>query len=664
MSELLIEIGTEELPALPLLQELGNIEKKWSFVLEEYGLKSSFCFYYTPRRLVFFHKDFPLRQKDSTATFIGAPKNVAFHNGVLTPAGKAFLEKAQITQEEITFKQIKGKEVLYHQKALKGKESVMLLGAMIEQFLRSLNFGKSMRWGAYNFEFIRAIRSMVCMIDDNLVEFESYGVVSAKKTFVHRSLSYESKSFQSIQEYFDILERNGVILDQAKREEKIQNELRGLEKKYMFKVVEDKELLAELVAITEYPTALLGTFEREFLELPNEVIITSMRENQRYFAILHEEKLSNHFIAVSNAVCEDYSKIIHGNERVLRARLSDAMFFYRNDLQNGLEPQKLSKMSYLDGLGSMSDKIQRELHLAKILCENYEFADFELIHKALYYAKADLATQMVYEFTNLQGIMGAYYAKALGFSDELCLAIREQYLPNSEHSALPSTMLSSLLALTIKLETLLGLFSVGKIPSGTKDPYALRRAANGVIKIVLHLEKKFDLHTILLQSAKVYANFDVKLLQDFIFERLYTFYELNASFITAVLHSKNTDLLCIDESIKTLALLSHRSDFSENCSTFKRLANIAKQPIKPLDEKLFSQNAEKKLYEAFLQSLRVEKIKDRLENLFGLKPFIDEFFDSVMINTDDERLKNNRQALVFSIYEEFMKIADIKELRV
>ncbi|MCX2682484.1 glycine--tRNA ligase subunit beta [Campylobacter sp. MIT 21-1685] len=663
MSELLIEIGTEELPAIPLLQELANIKKKWSFVLEEYGLKSNFHFYYTPRRLVFFHNDFPLKQKDRMVEFIGAPKDIAFHKGALTSAGKAFLQKAQISENEITFKELKGKEVLYYNKVVKGKESVVLLPQMIEKFLQSLNFGKSMRWGVHTFEFIRAIRSMVCVLNDILVEFEMYGVQSAKKTFIHRSISYECKTFGNAKEYFDILKQNYILLDQEERKKKIENEIRDLEKKHCFTVLKDESLLAELVAITEYPTALLGTFESEFLKLPSEVIITSMRENQRYFAVTNNENLLNHFIVISNAVCEDYSKIIHGNERVLRARLSDGMFFYQNDLHNGLSPEKLSNITYLEGLGTMSDKIQRELYFAKILCENYEFADFEIVSKVLEYAKADLTTQMVYEFTDLQGIMGSYYAKALGFSDELCLAIREQYLPNSEHSALPSTLLSSLVALSIKLETLMGLFSIGKIPSGTKDPYALRRAANGVLKIVLSLGKSFDLHKVLLQAKTLYKDFELEVLENFIFERLHTFYKLNSSFIASVLHSKNTDILFIDESIKTLALFSQKDDFNEKCSTFKRLANIVQKSSQTLDEKLFVEEAEKKLYTAFLQSLQAHNVAQRLENLFGLKPYIDDFFNSVMINVDDERLKNNREALVLTIYEEFLKIADIKELR-
>ncbi|HED8385880.1 TPA: glycine--tRNA ligase subunit beta [Campylobacter coli] len=662
MSELLIEIGTEELPAIPLLKELANIEKKWKDVLEDYRLVSDFKFYYTPRRLVIFHENFASKQEDSFAEFIGAPKNVAYKEGQLSAAGQSFLQKAGISESELSFKEIKGKEVLYHQKAIKGLQSQEVLGEMIHQFLKNLNFGKSMRWGANSFEFIRAIRSIVCILDDNLVKFESYGVKSTKKTFVHRSVSYDLQEFNNAKEYFSLLEKNHIILDPLQRKERILKQFKLLESQNNIQIGEDEELLAEVIAITEYPNALLGSFEEEYLQIPSEVIITSMRENQRYFAVFNEKGLSNHFIVVSNAVCEDYSKIIHGNERVLRARLSDAMFFYQNDLQSGLNPEKLAKMTYLEGLGTMQDKSLREIKIAEVLCQMLNNDKIANISTAIKYAKADLATQMVYEFTDLQGIMGSYYAQKMGLDYEICLAIKEQYLPNSEQAPLPSTEFSSIVALANKLDTLIGLFSIGKIPSGTKDPYALRRAANGIIKIALNLNKEFDIQALLEKLASHYKNFDMQILKDFIFERLYTFYSVNASFIKAVLSSKSTDLIHINQSVKALIELSKKANFQENFTTFKRLANIANKTSHKVDESLFVEEAENKLYKAFKEKIQAHSLQEKLENLFSLKPFIDEFFDKVMINAKDEKLKNNRQALIYEIYEEFLKIADLKEL--
>ncbi|EAI3914292.1 glycine--tRNA ligase subunit beta [Campylobacter lari] len=663
--KLLIEIGTEELPAIPLLKELPNITKKWEKILQEYHLESEFKFFYTPRRLVFIHENFKEKQDDSFVEFIGAPRAIAYKDGKLTQAGLSFLEKSGLKEEELEFKEIKGKEVLYCQKQVQGLQSKVVLAQMIEAFLKSLSFGKTMRWGDGSFEFIRAIRSLCCILNDELIEFESYGVKSAKSTFVHRSVSYDLIPFSNIDEYLKTLEQNYIILDQEQRKKLIIEQLKTLEKENDITIAEDDELLAEVVAITEYPKALLGHFEKEYLEIPSEVIITSMRENQRYFAVFKNNTLSNHFIVVSNAVCKDYSKIINGNERVLRARLSDAMFFWKNDLAQGLNNDKISQMVYLEGLGSLKDKIIREQKIATKLCEVFANTQKDEILKAIEYSKADLSTQMVYEFTDLQGIMGSYYAKAMGMSDELALAIKEQYLPNGDNLAMPSNEFSSIVALAYKFDTLMGLFSMGKIPSGTKDPYALRRAANGVLKIILALNKNFDLKIFLEVIASEYKSFDLKILLDFILERLYTFYEVNASFVKAVLSSKTYDVIYIDSCIKALIQSANKADFSQNFATFKRLANIAILSEVQINENLFNTQEEKDLYQAFMQCKTKENnTQELLESLFALKPQIDAFFDKVMINDKDENIKNNRQALVCAIYREFLKIADIKELSV
>ena len=660
---LLIEILTEELPAIPLLKELPNINKKWENILEEYNLKSDFDFFYTPRRLVFFHNEFKDEQDNKIVELIGAPKDVAYKDGKLTQAGISFLQKAQIKEEELEFKQIKNKEILYCKKEEKGKKSSEILGEMINKFLKSLNFGKTMRWGANDFEFIRAIRGISCLLDDDLVDFEIYGVKSAKKTLVHRSVSYDFMEFKNPKDYFKLLEKNYVILDQEKRREKITQEISLIETTQNIKVAQDDELMDEVVAITEYPKALLGNFEEDFLQIPHEVIITSMRENQRYFGVFNEKGLSNNFIVVSNAVCDDYSKIINGNERVLRARLNDAMFFWKNDLQIGLDPKKLEKIMYLENLGSMSDKVKREQNIAKLLCKIYGNEKQEQINTALEYAKTDLNTQMVYEFTNLQGIMGFYYAQKQGLSYEIALAIKEQYLPNSDKAPLPSTEFSSIVALSNKIDTLMSLFSINKIPSGTKDPYALRRAAIGIIKIILNIGKSFDLEDFLKNISSNYKEFDINNLKNFIFERLYTLYDVNASFIKAVLNSKNKDLVYINEAIQAVILESKKDDFSQNFSTFKRLANIAVQAQNKVDENLFESDAERNLFDAFNKIyINDLGVSNTLQALFDLKPQIDDFFEKVMINAENEKIKSNRQALVYSIYKAFLQIADIKEI--
>lgn len=664
VKSLLIEIGVEELPAIPLLKTIESIKNTWEAVLCEYNLQSEFEFYYTPRRLVLFHAEFAEFQKDSFIEIIGAPRSVAFKDGKITAAGQSFLAKAGISEAQIEFKEIKGKEVLYHKALKKGEKSVNLLGFMIKKWLESLNFGKAMRWGRGEFEFIRAVRSLVCVLGDESVDFEAFGVKSAMKSFVHRSVSYEALDFKGISDYFSLLKNNFVILDQNERKSKILAEFKDIERKFGVKIADDDELLSEVVAITEYPSAILGGFEKDFLQIPSEVIILSMRENQRYFSVFRDENLANNFICVSNAICENADKIIAGNERVLKARLSDAMFFWQNDLKTGLQPKKLADTIYLKGLGTLADKAKREFEVARALCDVYKMGDLDEISRAITYAKADLQSQMVYEFPELQGVMGSYYAKAANFSDQVCLAIREQYLPKGENDAMPSAKFSSIVALANKLDTLMGLFSLNLIPTGTKDPYALRRGANGLIKIVLNLGEKFDLREILNKIAPNYAKFDLAKLENFIFERLFTLYNANASFINAVLSSQNTEIISIDASIKTLINLSKKADFSENFSTFKRLANIAVKGSGEVNEKLFETSEEKALFTAFKKIDLNAEVSVVLNALFGLKPEIDAFFDKVMINVENAALKNNRQVLVRSIYEAFLNIADIKELSV
>ena len=308
--------------------------------------------------------------------------------------------------------------------------------------------------------------------------------------------------------------------------------------------------------------------------------------------------------------------------------------------------------------------------MAKKLASNYdellkkEAGEYgSKLERAVMLSKADLTTQMVYEFTELQGVMGAYYAKAKNEDENVILAIKEQYLPDGEEAQCPSKVFSSVVALSNKLDTLMGLFSIGKIPSGTKDPYALRRAANGVIKIVLAHNLKFNVKEILEDIAKDYKKFDVEVLINFILDRLYTFFDANASIVKACIKSGEKDILELTKMIEALAKISSEPNFRENFSTFKRLANIIKDDkFSKVDESLFEIDAEKALNDAFKAVDKSLAYEPRLKALFALKPQIDEFFDKVMINVENEKVRNNRVAIIGQIYSEILKVADIKEI--
>ncbi len=679
LQPLLIEIGVEELPAIPFLKELPNIEKKWQKILDEYSLESEFSFYYTPRRLVLWHPEFPTTQPVRYEEFFGAPVEIAFKDGKPTKAAEGFARKCGVSVEELGRAKRGDKEILYYKKEIPPKAAKEILPEMIVKWLKSLDFGKSMRWGDLKEEFIRPIRWALVTFGNEFIEAKLYGITSSNYTYLHRSISLDPVEIDGIKDYFDRLKSGGVILFEDARYEKIENEFANIEAKGMT-IDKDSELLAEVVAITEFPTALLGNFDKEFLQLPPEVIITSMKEHQRYFPTFKEEKLQNSFVVVSNAYTDDFTPIIKGNERVLKARLSDALFFWKNDLSKGLDFEGLKDIIFMDGLGSIFDKELRELKIAQKLFEKYKEALVEatgkevgevkaLIERAVMLSKADLLTEMVYEFTELQGIMGYYYALAGGEDELVALAIKEQYLPSSEDSVLPSTLFSALVAMSVKLDTLMALFSVGKIPTGSKDPFALRRAAIGVIKIVLAYKLPFNLGSIFAQIKDEYQEFDTKMLEEFFIERLYQFYDYNPSIIKAVIDSGERDLVELDKKIEALALIVESSDFKEIFTTFKRVANIVKDvdlESIAVDENLFEKDEERELWEEFLRvkSKEYSDYESKLDALFGLKHKIDLFFDNVLVNVEDERLRKNRKDLIASIYKEFKSIADIKEISV
>ncbi len=677
-ANLLLEIGVEELPAIPLLKILDKIEKSWGDIAKEYRLESDYSFDYTPRRLVIRSNNFPTKQADEVVELFGPPVNIAYKDGNPTPAALGFAKKCGGDFNEIRTPPKSKNEVLSPKKENKGIESKELLEEMLSKWLKSMNFGKMMRWGDLDEEFIRPIRWVVANLDDEVVPLRLFNVQASDTTRVHRIASNEPQKV-NFANYEQTLENGNVILDANKRRELIKEQIKTIEQKNSIEVEKDNALLDEVVAITEYPTALLGSFDEKFLELPQEVIITSMKEHQRYFPVFKDGKLTNKFVVVSNAVTDDFSKIIAGNEKVLRPRLEDALFFYKNDLKNGLSTKGLELVQFIDGLGSLQDKIEREEKIVAILYDLYKDKleqaypnkDVKaLLKRAILLAKADLMSEMVYEFTELQGLMGYYYAKALGEDELVANAIKEQYMPTGDKSALPSSLFSALVALAIKLDTLYGLFSVGNIPTGSRDPFALRRAVNGIIRIIQEYDLDFDLEQIFAKLKPFYKEFDTNILKEFIYERIYKLANTNPSVVTAVLKTNDTNLNTIMKKIKALDSIVKAPNAKELFSTFKRVANISKdvdlESDLKVDESLFEKEEEKILFEKF-NKIKNKEYKDYLEKLqalFSLKEELDNFFDNVMVNVEDSKLKQNRQKLIASIYKEFRSIADIKEVSI
>ena len=671
LKPLLIEIGVEELPAVPLLKELKNITKKYAAILEKYSLLGEFEFYYTPRRLVMWHREFKTSQDDSVEEFFGAPVAVAFKDGEPTPAANGFAKKCGVSLDEIGRGEKGGKEVLYYKKDVKGENSTELLSAIVNEWIKSLDFGKSMRWGSNSESFIRPIRWVNVLLGDELVDVELFGVKSSKETFVHRIAKFGASEISGAKNYFETLKDGGVTLFADDRMTKILNDFKAIEVEHGLTVERDDELLDEVVAITENPTALLGSFDEEFLRLPPEVIISSMKEHQRYFPVFKDGKLQNKFVVVSNALTDDFTKVVEGNEKVLRPRLADGLFFWDNDLKNGLSTDGLEKVTFFKGLGSVLDKIQREKIIANKLFELYTpDANKDELNKAISLAKADLMSEMVYEFTDLQGIMGSYYALEAGYSQDVATAIKEQYLPDGEDSALPSTTMSAIVAMSIKLDTLVAMFSVNQIPTGSRDPFALRRAVNGLVRITAEHNLEFDIVKTLKELSSSYDEFEFTKLESFFLERVKQYYKVNPSIVEAVLASGERELLAIGKKINALDTMVNSEGFAESFSTFKRVANITKDIDMSKDmsvnHELFEEAAEKALYVRYIEvsTCSYNSYEEELDALLGLKPELDKFFNDVMVNAEDEAVKNNRKSLVASIYKSILKIADIKEVSI
>ncbi|GAA8094470.1 glycine--tRNA ligase subunit beta [Helicobacter pylori] len=695
--ELLVEILVEELPAQALLNEYKEMPKKLHALFNKHALEvGNIEIFYTPRRLCLLIKDFPLLTQETKEEFFGPPVKIACNNEDKTQGlnalGLGFYQKLGLKNHQhfqTAFKN--NKEVLYHAKIHAKEPTKDLIMPVVLEFLEGLNFGKSMRWGSVEKSFIRPIHNICVLFNGenfNDIEVKEYGFKTKQATKVHRQESFDFIQVDSPKAYFEVLEKNHVILDPKKREAKILQEIKDLETKHHIIVETDRDLLDEIVAITEYPSALLGEFDKAFLKLPSEIIITSMKENQRYFAVFSQKEesptLHNSFIVVSNAISKDKQKIIAGNQKVLKARLSDAVFFYENDLKKPLDNAPLESVVFVQGLGTLKDKMERELIIAQYLTQKYAPSlnmplekALELIGRAVKIAKADLLSEVVYEFSELQGIMGYYYALKQNENELVALSVKEQYLPASENAPLPSSVFSAIVALSLKLDSLFSLFSAGKIPSGSKDPFALRRLSFGLLKIIAHYGLEFDLKADLknlFEKVGVYQIFDLEILEKFLLERFHNLIDCNPSIIRSVLNTNERDIVKIIQKVKALKRFLDDPKNAQKkellFSAFKRLANINKDrnpnESSEFSTSLFKEPKEHALFEAFnaIKTSAFEGLDSKIEAYFGLHAPLEEYFKSVLVMDKDIEIQKNRKNFLWSVYQSFLEIGDIKEIAI
>ncbi|GAA9030493.1 glycine--tRNA ligase subunit beta [Helicobacter pylori] len=696
--ELLVEILVEELPAQALLNEYKEMPKKLHALFQKHALEvGNIEIFYTPRRLCLLVKDFPLLTQETKEEFFGPPVKIACNHQDKTQGlnalGLGFYQKLGLKDHQhfqTAFKS--NKEVLYHAKIHAKEPTKDLIMSIVLEFLESLNFGKSMRWGNVEKSFIRPIHNICVLFNGenfNDIEVKEYGFKTKQATKAHRQEGFDFIQVDSPKAYFEVLEKNHVILDPKKREAKILQEIKELETKHCIIVEIDRDLLDEVVAITEYPSALLGEFDKAFLKLPGEIITTSMKENQRYFATFNQKSqesptLHNGFIVVSNAINKDKQKIIAGNQKVLKARLSDAVFFYENDLKKPLDNAPLESVVFVQGLGTLKDKMEREAIIAQYLTQKYASSlnmplekALELVSRAVRIAKADLLSEVVYEFSELQGIMGYYYALKQNENELVALSVKEQYLPASENAPLPSSVFSAIVALSLKLDSLFSLFSVGKIPSGSKDPFALRRLSFGLLKIVAHYGLGFDLKADLknlFEKVGVYQSFDLEVLEKFLLERFNNLIDCNPSIIRSVLNTNERDIVKIIQKVKALKRFLDNPKNAQKkellFSAFKRLANINKDRNPNESSEffisLFKEPQEHALFEAFnaIKTSTFESLDSKIEAYFGLHAPLEEYFKSVLVMDKDIEIQKNRKNFLWGVYQSFLEIGDIKEIAI
>lgn len=696
--ELLVEILVEELPAQALLNEYKEMPKKLHALFQKHALEvGNIEIFYTPRRLCLLVKDFPLLTQETKEEFFGPPVKIACNHQDKTQGlnelGLGFYQKLGLKDHQhfqTAFKN--NKEVLYHAKIHAKEPTKDLIMPIVLEFLEGLNFGKSMRWGSVEKSFIRPIHNICVLFNGenfNGIEVKEYGFKTKQATKVHRQEGFDFIQVDSPKAYFEVLEKNHVILDPKKREAKILQEIKELETKHCIIVETDRDLLDEVVAITEYPSALLGEFDKAFLKLPSEIIITSMKENQRYFAAFNQKSqespaLHNGFIVVSNAINKDKQKIIAGNQKVLKARLSDAVFFYENDLKKPLDNAPLESVVFVQGLGTLKDKMEREATIAQYLTQKYAPSlnmplekALELVSRAVRIAKADLLSEVVYEFSELQGIMGYYYALKQNENELVALSVKEQYLPASENAPLPSSVFSAIVALSLKLDSLFSLFSAGKIPSGSKDPFALRRLSFGLLKIIAHYGLEFDLKADLknlFEKVGVYQSFDLEILEKFLLERFHNLIDCNPSIIRSVLNTNERDIVTIIQKVKALKRFLDDPKNAQKkellFSAFKRLANINKDrnpnESSEFSTHLFKEPKEHALFEAFnaIKTSAFESLDSKIEAYFGLHAPLEEYFKSVLVMDKDIEIQKNRKNFLWGVYQSFLEIGDIKEIAI
>ncbi|OLS03366.1 glycine--tRNA ligase subunit beta [Tissierella creatinophila] len=681
----LLEIGIEEIPARYVKDTLRQLEEKFSNLFKEENISfSKIEVYSTPRRLTTIIRGLQEDKGEKIENIKGPSKKISFNEeGEPSKALLGFMRGQGVNLEDISFIDHNGEEYAYAKVVKRSKDIETIIEENVAELIKSINFPKSMKWGGKDIRFARPIRWIVSLLDDKIISFDFEGIRVSNKTNGHRFLGDSDIVLENVEEYEEVLKKNFVIVNHNERKEIIKYGAERLAKEKGGKLLQDEDLLDEVTNLVEYPTPVIGRIKEEYLNLPKDVIVTPMKEHLRYFPVLDiKDRLLPYFITVRNGNDEHLDTVIKGNEKVLGARLEDAKFFFREDISKPLEDytESLKNITFQEKLGTLYDKSVRIAKLGEKIGEHLEVGEEtkKNIKRAAILSKADLTTKMVTEFTELQGKMGMVYASISGENEIVSLAIFEQYLPRSLGDELPSTTAGAVLSIADKLDSISGLFAIGIHPTGSQDPFALRRSALGIIKIILDKKLNLSLQELIefalyIQVEENVLTFDyekVKMeINEFFLGRIKSmFLEMGIRYdiIDSVTQNEIDDIYDIKIKANKLNEWLKTRDTSEILTAFNRVATLAKNTLSSdVKRDLLSEygislfDSYNNIEEETLNSIDKKEYDKALDLLTSLKEPIDNFLDNTMIMVDDEIIKNNHLSLLRKIYDTIIKVCDL-----
>lgn len=702
--DLLFEIGCEEIPAGMIFRashELKVILEKHlatNRLVDETTTQTMVETFGAPRRLTAIARGVRLKQEDIVKEITGPPKAIAYVNGEPTRAAESFASKQGVALSKLTIVNTPKGEYVGVTQVVPGRPAAQILSELLPNAIQEISWPRSMYWtGAQGPRFIRPVRWIVALLDGKVIPASFAGVAAGHWTEGHRLLGKSRVPLGGPKDYEEKLKKNFVLCRPEVRRKKIETEMRAIASRHGLKAREDAALMDLVTYLNEYPTVITGDFDPAFLALPEEILLTVMRDHQKYFGVeTRNGDLAPHFLAVINLEKDAKGLVRAGHERVMRARFADAQFFWNSDQKTKLGDHlpQLAHVTYESRLGSYRDKVERMRAIARWLAEQWfsagvAQADVAGSDRAAELAKCDLVTEMVREFTELQGIVGGLYARAQGEPEDIAWAVYDHYKPVGLDEPLPRNLTGCAVALADKLDSVVACFAVGAIPTGSSDPFALRRAALGIVKVILERRLPLSLSAAVSAATKALREHAPKIdaseavqkqVLEFLLERArfilrerrgFAYDEINAAFAAGA-----DDLVDATERVAALKAIRNTKNFAPLAASFKRIRNILEKSAGAGDRgqgavkrELLREPAElqlqmvaQKIGEEATEKRKARKYRDALEKISGLRPAVDHFFDKVLVMVEDEDVRRNRIALLGNLLKEFSTIADFSEL--